>query len=288
LTSNVQVELTETKLLLRHGIFHISKERPSRLDRRLAVHHAHHAVELTLRKKASELGASTDETFEFPRLIRYLNGRSVTINYQRELDELNRTRVNIQHYGQVPDEKDAYRLVHSAENWMKEFCASAFSIDYDKLSPIDLISNETIRKTLGKAQEAYVNGNFEDASIAAHLAIQQGKWIVEDNVMDRRYRHRGGDISRLIDDQLDDVYSSLDDVLEVALSATFASSFKRLREITRAVFHRIPGSDPITQVLKQFRDHEPTKDDADFALELANEYLSWADQAYGLTVGNEG
>jgi HEPN domain-containing protein len=292
LTSNVLAELTEAKLLLRHGIFHINQGRPSRLDRRLAVHHAHHAVELTLRRKASELGASTAEVYDFPRLVKYLNGKSITITYQMELEELNKTRELIQHYGQVPDEKEAYRLVHASENWMKEFCTSAFAINYGKLSPTDLISNEGIRKTLGEAQEAYDNGKFEDAAIAAHFAIQQGKWIVKDKVMSRSYGHRlwRSDTEPLLRDvtrAIDDIDRRLDDVLDAALSATFASSFERLREITCAVFHRIAGGEPITQVIKQLRDHDPTADDAEFALELANEYLSWADQAYGLTVDYE-
>jgi HEPN domain-containing protein len=280
----------EAKLLLRHGVYHISHGKPSRLDRRFGVHHAHHAVELTLRKKASELGASTAEIYDFPRLIKYLNGKGIAIGYQRELEELNKTRELIQHYGQVPDEKDAYRLVRAAANCMKEFCSTAFGIDYDKLSPTDLISNQEIRKTLAEAQEAYDKGKFEDAAIAAHLAIQQGKWIVKEKAMSQRYRHHLSlDTERLMRDvaqTIDDIDERLEDVLDIALSAPFAYSFQQLRDITCAVFHRTTGG-IVTQVMKEFRDHEPTAEDADFALELASEYLLWADQAYGLVIDSK-
>lgn len=276
----------EAKLLLRHGVFHVSQGRPSRLDRRLGVHHAHHAIELVLRKKAAELAIPPAEVYEFPRLIKYLNDKSVIITYQRELEELNKTRELVQHYGQVPDEKEAYRLVNAAENCLRELCNNAFGVNYDKLSPADLINNDGLRKTLAAAQEAYGQGKFEDAAIAAHFAIQQGKWIVEEKVMSRRYKHHLSlNTERLMRDvaqSLDDIDRHVDDVLDVALSATFASSFRRLREITRAVFLQIPGGKPHTQVMKQFRDHDPTQDDAQFAIELAIEYLSWADQAYGL------
>jgi HEPN domain-containing protein len=280
----------EAKLLLRHGVFHISQGKPSRLDRRLGVHHAHHALELVLRKKAAELAIPPAEVYEFPRLIKYLIEKSVTITYQRELEELNKTRELIQHYGQVPDEKETYRLVNAAENCMRELCNTAFRIDYDKLSPADLISNEDIRKTLAEAQEAYDRGKFEEAAIAAQLAIQQGQWIIKEKAMSQSYRHHlslgtqrlMGDVAQTIND-LD---RELDDVLDVALSAPFAHGFKRLRDITCAVFHRTGGGIR-TQVMKQFRDHEPTADDANFALELASEYLLWADQAYGLVADSK-
>jgi len=255
------------------------------------VHHAHHAVELALRKKAAELGASPADVYDFPKLIKFLMRKGVNLTYQRELEELNKTRELIQHYGQVPDEKEAYQLVHAAENCMKEFCSAAFAVDYVKLSPTDLISNQDIRKTLAEAQDAYDRGRFEDAAIAAHFAIQQGKWIVRQKVLGGRYRHHLRSTSdRVIGDILqtiDDIDRALDDTLDVALSATFAYDFTRLREITCAVFHMIPGGRPTTQVMKQFRDHEPTADDADFALELATEYLLWADQAYGLEVDSK-
>ena len=286
MASNIPIELIEAKLLLRHGIFHISRGRPSRIDRRLGVHHAHNAIELTFRRKAAELGASTGEVYEFPKLIKFLSGKGVSITYQRELEELNKTRELIQHYGQVPDEKEAYRMVHAAQNCLKEFCAAAFSIDYGALSPTDLIGNQEIRKTLAEAQEAYDKGRFEDAAIAAHFAIQQGKWIVMQKVLGRRYRHHVSlSTERLLGDvvrAIDDIREELDDTVDMALSASFACDFRRLSEITRAVFHRIVGGGVTTQVMKQFRDHEPTADDAEFAIELATEYLQWADQSYGL------
>jgi len=276
----------EAKLLLCHGIFHIGQMRPSRLDRRLSVHHVHHALELAFRRKASDLAISPAKVYEFPRLTKHLTQSGVAIPYQTELEELNKTRELIQHYGQVPDEKEAYRLVHAAENCMKEFCSSAFGVDFDELSPNDLISNEDIRKTLAEAQDAYDSKRFEDAAIAAHFAIQQGKWIIERKVMSPRWRHRLSlHTERVFEDvakSLDDIDRYVDDVLDVALSASFASSFRHLQEITRAVFHQILGGKPITQVMKQSRDHDPTQEDAQFAIELATEYLSWADQTYGL------
>lgn len=287
MASSIPAELTEAKLLLRHGVFHISHGRPSRLDRRLGVHHAHHAVELALRKKTDELHAIPTQVYEFPKLLKYLRDNGVTVAYQRELDELNRTRELIQHFGQVPDEKEAYRLVQAAENFMKDYCTAVFGVDYDKLSPIDLISNKDIRKTLAEAQEAYDNRKFGDAAVTAELAIQQGKWVVEQKVMRRGYMHSLSiDNQRLLSDvaeTIQDIETQLDNVLDVALTAQFASKLKRLHDITCAGFMKTGGGVNI-QVWKQVRDHEPTQDDADFALELAIEYLQWADQAYGLEV----
>src|SRR6266567_3834451 len=76
LPSEIEYFLTDANSILRHGKIHLSRGKASRLDRRLAIHHAHHAVELVLRKKAELLGLNP---FEFPVLVKSLKKQKVVI-----------------------------------------------------------------------------------------------------------------------------------------------------------------------------------------------------------------
>ena len=197
----------------------------------------------------------------------------------------------MQHHGTATDEKDVYRLVSASESFMRDFCTQAFGIDYGKLSVLDDIGNDSIRRTLQEALDARERGSYEEAAIAAHLAIQKTKYIVQDKILPHRFRHSIGlqekrvlrDISEVVDELRDD----LDDTLDVALSAHFAYDLKRLTKMTGATFRRTRDAEIAARVVYQKLaeddlKHALTLDDADFAIELATEYILWAQQNYGL------
>jgi len=288
--SDVANVLTDAKALMNHGKLHLSRGKTSRLDRLLAVHHAHHAVELVLRQKAKEKQVNP---YDIPTAIKALKKHGVPIPYERELDELNRTRVLIQHYGQVPDEREAYRLVATSENFMREFCAQSFNVDYGALSMLDIISNDSIRMTLQEALDARKKGSYEDAIMTAHLAIEKAKCVVQDRILPRRHRYSVSlSTKRYLKDlveSVNEIRDELHDTLDVALSAPFAYDLKRLKEMTGARFHRTGDERIVARTVYAKLgigedESKPvvTSDDAEFALKLATEYILWAQQNYGL------
>ncbi len=246
-TSKIPVDLIEANLILRHGIFHANRQRASRLDRRFALHHAHHAIELVLRKKAGDLGASAPAVYDFPKLIRFLKKNNVTMTYQRELEALNKNRELIQHYGQVPDEREAYSLVSTSENFMKDFCANAFGTDYRKISVLENIENDDIKGTMHEAQTALETGKFDDAAVMAHLAIAKTKWLVQEKTMPQRIVNlwSSAEVQKAgLEYIIAAIRLQMDEILDVTLSATFAGDLNRLASITRAAFIRILGGSP--------------------------------------------
>jgi HEPN domain-containing protein len=262
------------------------------MDRWLAIHHAHQAVELTLRAKAEQVGANP---YDFPSAVKALKNCGVTIPYERKLDELNKASQLIQHYNTVPDERDAYRLVTVSQNSMKDFCATAFGVNHRELSAVEMISNDDIRKIVQEAFDAREDGRFEDAAMAAHLAIEKTKWAIQRKIRPRKYRHRlwshGLALETLglreLPDVIEDIREDLDHTFDVALWAPFAYDLKRLSDMTHAVFYttgngQIVRGKGLAPFLEEDHADKATSDDADFGLELATEYILWAEQVYGL------
>jgi len=250
---------------MEHAILH--QQSGSKIDMRLAINHAHQAVELTLRKKAELLDLVPRY---FPEIIRELKKKGVTIPYGRQIDELNEARRLTQHYGTTPNDNDARRLVFVARDFLIDFWKDAFAVDYDGVSLSDLISNEDIKKTLQEAQKYYEKDhNYREATIKSVLAIYKVKWwirskftLLPHSIMYETYPLQQG----------------LDEVLDITLSVPFAHKIRKLGKSTGIIFMPIPRGEPHMQ---QHGKHKFVREDALFALELAIEYALWAEQIYG-------
>jgi HEPN domain-containing protein len=256
--------LLDLKALMEHAILH--QQSGTKLDMRLAINHAHQAVELTLRKKVELLGKSSRY---FPGIIKVLKKKGVRIPYERQIDELNEARRLTQHYGTTPNDNDARRLIFVARDFLIYFWKEAFDVNYDDISLIDLVSNEEVKKTLVKAEEAQKAKKYEKAIIKSVLSTYKVRWWIGKKFRRRPQFPFGGQLF------LDEV---LDFILDIALSGPFAYKLWKLRETTGIVFLPIPGGEPVIQQLTK---HKFTRKDSTFALELATEYALWAEQVYG-------
>ena len=259
--------LVDVKALMEHAIMH--QQSGSKLGMRLAVNHAHQAVELTLRKKAELLGKNP---YFFPEIKKVVKDGGVKIPYERQIDELNKARTLTQHYGTTPNENDARRLIFVARDFLIDFWKEEFEVDYDSVSLFDVISSEDIKKVLKGAQKCFEKDqNYREATIKSVLAIYKIKWWIKSKFIKEPRLLRVGVESWVLRD-------ALDSVLDIALSGPFAYRLRKLGETTGIVFVPIPGGEPHMQ---QLREYEFVREDALFALELATEYALWAEQVYG-------
>jgi hypothetical protein len=279
--------MIDAKLILQDARRAVSRGRPSRHDSRQALKDAHHSVELVMRRKAEELGT---KPYDFDSIVKVLKRRGVIIPYEREMEELNKSRVLVQHYGTVLDGKDVYRLVVASENFMKDFLSAAFHIDYDSLSELETLGNNDIKETIKKAQKALAANDFEDAAINAHLAIQKTKWIIDRKLSStgRGYSMRhfsfglGSLGSREVSNAINELSEEIQDTRDIVISGPFAQDIRRLGEITRAAFLPIIDGPVKIQVMNDLRESEPRLEDATFAVQLAIEYSMWIDQVFGI------
>lgn len=256
--------LVDVKALMEHAIMH--QQSGSKFGMRLAVNHAHQAVELTLRKKAELLGKNP---YFFPDIKNAVKRSGGKIPYERQIDELNKARELTQHYGTTPNENDARRLIFVARDFLIDFWKEEFEVDYNTVSLLDAISNEDIQKVLKEAQKCFEKDqNYREATIKSVLAIYKIKWWIKSKfIKDPRLL--------ILNWPLQD---ALDSVLDIALSGPFAYRLRKLGETTGIVFIPTLGGEPHMQ---QLREYEFVREDALFALELATEYVLWAEQVYG-------
>ena len=255
----------DLKTLMEHAILH--QQSGTRLDMRFAINHAHQAVELALRKKAENLKESP---YDFPEIVKVLKKNDIKIPYQRQIEELNKTRILTQHYGTTPNENDARRLIFVARDFLIDFWKDAFSVDYNSISLLDLISNEDVKKALQEAKKCFEKDqNYKEATVKSVLAIYKTKWWI---------KSKFPILSNVILPQVYSLQSALDEVLDITLSGPFAHKLRKLGGITSIIFLPIPGGEPHMQQLKK---HKFVREDALFASELATEYALWAEQVYG-------
>ncbi len=258
--------LLDLKALMEHAILH--QQSGTKLDMRFAINHAHHAVELTLRKKAELLGATP---YYFPKILKMLKDKDVKIPYERQVVELNKARELTQHYGTTPNENDARRLIFVSKDFLTDFWRDALGVDYDDMSLIDLIENDEIRE---KLKEAEKEENYEKAVTKSILATYMVSWWIKNGFYEAEPTY-GVPIMDVTDHEVQEAF---DVILEVALSSPFFYKLWKLRKSCGIVFLHIPREQPILQKSKQVKF---TREDASYALELAIEYALWAEQIYG-------
>jgi len=255
--------LLDLKALMEHAILH--QQSGTKLDMRLAINHAHQAIELTLRKKAELLG---ENPYYFPEIVRILKNKHVKIPYERQIEELNEARRLTQHYGTTPNDNDARRMIFLARDFLIDFWKEAFDLDYYKASLYSLISNSKVKALIEEASKAAEAGDYDKALRNSIQATYEIQWWVQKRFK-RRPELAGFEVVNLSD--------AIDFILNVALSSPFAFKLWRLRETAGMVFLPIPGGEPVTQSLKE---HKSTPEETRYALELATEYALWAEQVY--------
>jgi hypothetical protein len=259
--SELEWQLLDAKLLLEHGITHMKDT--TRIGKLLAIHHAHEAVELSMRIRAEQF---KENPYSYADIKKALKGHDVNIPYEHTMDELNKTRTLAQHYGQPPEDSTAIKLVSVAKEFLIEFWQKEFFINYDDVSLATLISNQQIREIIEKANELLEKEDFDGAVEQAVLAIYRTTWELE-----RKFTPPS-----VVDNRLPQPFGQFDrwrDYTWVVLSIPYASKLRKLLDITGIRYFTATA-------MQKMKDYKATKDDAYFAVSLCLEYALWVEQTY--------
>ena len=250
--------LIDIKTLMEHGIIHM--EDRDRIGRLLAIHHSHQAIELTLRIKAEEFGSNA---YNYNQLKDALKKNSIP--HERSLDELNKTRNLVQHYGQIPDQITVIRLVSIARESLIEFWEKQFNIDYFEISLIDLLNDKEIQVTLKKAVTLLKGGKFIESTQQSILAINRNIWKLVDKFPEPEII--GFEVG----------FAHYDEFLFPLVSMPFASKIKSLLKKTGINWYENSEGTPSKHVEGHY---VPTEIDAVYSHNLAIEYSLWTEQIY--------
>lgn len=260
--SELEHLLLDAKLLLEHGITHMKDT--SRIGKLLAIHHAHQAVELSMRIRAEQF---KENPYKYPDIKKALKRHDVNIPYERTIDELNTTRTLAQHYGQSPEENTVIKLVSVAKEFLIDFWQKEFSVQYDNVSLASLINDEETKKLINDANDSVIKEDFDKAIEQAVLVVYKTVWKLEAKFQ-----------LPFVSPHPNAVFPDYrKDFAWVVLSTPYASKLRRLLDITGIVYLPILRGNPIMQKMK---DYKATKDDASFAISLSLEYALWVEQTY--------
>ncbi|MBI2937398.1 MAG: hypothetical protein HYY22_04265 [Thaumarchaeota archaeon] len=275
--------LIDVKALAEHGRFHADHSNLSSLDKRLAIHHVHNAIELTLRRKAKELNITAND---MPSLIKNLkNQGKLDIPRENDIQELNAARNQSQHSEATFESRHVYRITTNGIEFLKEFFQKYFHADYDTLSLVQLLSNKSIRHLLTEAQAALVKKDYMLSLHKSHCAIDKAKWIVMHNLENLGAITYNGLSFTYKDGKIGELNEKIDEVLDFALFSRYATELSRLKSISRAVFWNLDQDEPgIGYSRPIIGEYNPTSDEAEFAFKLSVEFVRWIDQAFGLSI----
>jgi hypothetical protein len=86
-----------------------------------------------------------------------------SLGYKRPLTELNKARVNIKHYGNLPDQSTIERHRATALAFLDDATLRLFGVSFGSISVSHLIQDEKVRQHVEHAEEAWRTGDARAA-----------------------------------------------------------------------------------------------------------------------------
>ena len=152
-----------------HAVEHSLRTSP--IDRMIAVHNFHLSIEILLRAIANEYGVKNYGFLSFSKLLEGINKsekaieKGLTLPYLQGINELTKWRNMAQHGSTGPDPVQIEEWRALTYLFLREVAKSYLSVDFDKISSIDLVANEEFRQLLRKVQDGIhtlINASMDD------------------------------------------------------------------------------------------------------------------------------
>ena len=126
-----------------------------------ALLHFHDATEILLLAIADNIGYKVP--YNFMKHWEEAKIKGTKLPYFNELNNLNRLRVSIKHYGILPSIADCIESERNVTNFFIEVLKDIFSLDFNSISLSDLVLDNDIRKHLALA-EKFINDSWISVS----------------------------------------------------------------------------------------------------------------------------
>ncbi|MCA8115575.1 hypothetical protein [Burkholderia cepacia] len=144
----------------------------------LAVSIAQDAVELFLRAVIKQLPSNGQKPpEEFIKCMDYIDAAASgkedrRVPFRARMSELNKARVNFKHYGLVPNEADAARLLGYAAQFFETATPQFFVYEFTNISLADLITSLEVRQKVKAAELAEREGDISEALGSSAEAVE--------------------------------------------------------------------------------------------------------------------
>lgn len=131
----------------------------------------HDSAELFLQLSLEYLNASKNDN-EFMTYWDCIKSKSSSEITQKEsMRRLNKARVQLKHHGTLPSKLDIESFRATTTNFFNENTMIVFGIEFDSISMLDLIKNDSVKNILKKAQEFMKDSKIDDSLKQISLAF---------------------------------------------------------------------------------------------------------------------
>ncbi len=181
--------LVLAKELYQHAFNH--SEMPGDFNKMIAVHNFHNAIEVVIRCIALEHEVRTEKDLNvgFVDLVKGIvkhgafKTAGVRFPYRQDVSDLNAMRNLVQHGAHAPPQADMERWRVTTSRFLKQVFIDYFNLEFDKISPVDLVANETVRALLVSAQERLAGKEPTLALLAARQAFRLASKSIEETAV---------------------------------------------------------------------------------------------------------
>jgi hypothetical protein len=159
------------KQLYLHGFDHSNRAGP--LDKMIAVHNFHNAIEIVLRAifLHYEIRPEKELNIEFEVMLneidKHFKTQEMKLPYRQDLRNLNQLRNLVQHHAVEPSSAtmDDWRVF--TRRFLERTCQEYFGLEFDNLSPLEMIDDEVLKDLLRLSLSFIGEGDFKNSLLLA-------------------------------------------------------------------------------------------------------------------------
>lgn len=174
----MESELINRRLLLAKEFYYHAAERSLRTDainKMMAIHNFHIAVEITLRAIMLKYEIRSEKTLniDFESMMSEIDKNTPEkLMFRQEMRTLNQIRGLIQHQGIEPDKTSMEEFRVITKRFLEFSYQKYFDIVFVDLSRVNLISNDTLRNILVLSQQLAKAGKLSDSTLRIIAAFK--------------------------------------------------------------------------------------------------------------------
>lgn len=153
---------------------------PGSLNRLMAIHNFHIAVEIVLKAILIEHGIRSDKTLnvDFEQMLSDIDNHppfkasQTRLPLRQEMRNLNQQRNLAQHHVVEPHQTALEECRFFVHEFLAHSFTSYFGASFDSISRAELVSDDRLRALIKRAEESLRSGDFEDSVCASSAAFE--------------------------------------------------------------------------------------------------------------------
>lgn len=287
--------LVLSKQLYLHGLSH-SNDNGS-LNKMIAIHNFHNAIEITLRAiiLAYEIRTDKQLNIDFETMLKEIDDHDVfrsnkiKLPYRQEVRSLNTTRNMVQHQAFEPESATMDDWKVFTKKFLIKSFEKYFDINFDSISFIDIVSDESLKSLLKVADRLISNKDYLNSIVSSKLAFMLSSNCIADFLpnegfnsdffaisnLGRVMRSLDNRISQDIENTIRNIYKGIKSAKKYAAllsSGIHLAEYKRFEKLTPHVAFTLDGN----YVVQQSKEYESNEEKARLVLNfVVSAIVTW-------------